>query len=65
MDKFNSDGFQADFPVSKQNLHSINCDKGIKALIHQHRPIALLEGMVCYTDAVKLQLSCWLRLIGY
>ncbi|WP_350306598.1 type II toxin-antitoxin system toxin DNA ADP-ribosyl transferase DarT [Photorhabdus viridis] len=31
-----------------------------EALIHQHCPIALLKGMVCYTDAVKLQLEGWL-----
>ena len=31
-----------------------------EALIYRHCPVSALEGMVCYTDSVKLQIETWL-----
>lgn len=35
-----------------------------EALVHHHCPITALEGMVCYTDTVKVQIESWLQKRG-
>jgi ssDNA thymidine ADP-ribosyltransferase, DarT len=32
-----------------------------EALVHRHCPVSALEGIVCYTDTVKLQIENWLN----
>jgi hypothetical protein len=31
-----------------------------EALVHRHCPVSALEGIVCFTDSVKLQIETWL-----